>query len=51
MEIRETPPRFITSEVRGRDREKKKKERKGKMKRRREERTCSRSVRGTIRAF
>lgn len=24
MEIRETPPRFITSEVRGRDREKKK---------------------------
>lgn len=24
MEIRETPPRFITSEVRGRDREEKK---------------------------
>lgn len=30
MEIRETPPRFITSEVRGRDREKKKERKKRK---------------------
>lgn len=30
MEIRETPPRFITSEVRGRDREEKKKGKKRK---------------------